>query len=219
MFDFPSIQSVIEYFNSIQPIYIYLIVCGLMLVESSCFIPFPSEVVIPPAAMIASVPGSSISIIIVVIAGTIGAMLGAYINYYIGARLGRPLIHKFADTRFAHAVFINRQKIDKAEAYFVKNGNSSTFIGRLIPGIRQLISLPAGIAKMDIFAFSIYTFLGAGIWNIVLAVVGYICGQNIELFESIFREIIIVLIILAVLFIAYLVYRGLRKPKTKDCES
>lgn len=209
---FTSIQSVIDYFNSIQPIYIYLIVFGLMVIESS-FIPFPSEIIIPPAAMIASVPNSSLSIVIVVIAGTSGALVGAYINYYLGAWLGRPIIHKLADTRLAHALLIDRKKIDKAETYFVNHGKTSTFIGRLVPGVRQLISIPAGISKMNIFSFSLYTFLGAGIWNMILAVIGYICGQNIELFESIFKELSIVLLILAGLFIAYLIYNGLRKKK------
>jgi membrane protein DedA with SNARE-associated domain len=212
---FTSIQSVIDYFNSIQSIYIYLIVLGLMIIESS-FIPFPSEIIIPPAAMIASVHGSNLSIVIVVIAGTAGALIGAYINYYLGAWLGRPIIHKLADTRLAHALLIDRKKIDKAEKYFVNHGKASTFIGRLVPGVRQLISIPAGISKMNIFSFTLYTFLGAGIWNVILAVIGYVCGQNIDKFESIFKELTIALVILAVLFIGYLVYSGLRKRKPED---
>lgn len=212
---FTSIQSVIDYFNTIQPIYIYLIILGLMIIESS-FIPFPSEIVIPPAAMVASAPGSNLNIFIIVTVGTLGALIGAYINYYLGAWLGRPIIHKLADTRFAHACLIDRKKIEKAETYFVNHGKTSTFIGRLVPGIRQLISIPAGISKMNIVSFTIYTLLGAGIWNIILAVFGYICGQNIALFESIFRELTIALVILAVLFIAYLVYKGLRKRKKQE---
>ena len=219
---FSSISEVVSYFLSIEPMYIYLIVFGLMVIESS-FIPFPSEIVIPPAAMIASVhidpnditmasmPGADLSIVIVVMVGTLGALMGAYVNYFLGAWLGRPVIHRLADTRLAHAFLIDRKKIDKAETYFVNHGKTSTFVGRLIPGIRQLISIPAGIAKMNIYSFTLYTFLGAGIWNIILAVIGYFCGRNIELFESIFRELSIIILVLAVLFVAYLIYRGLRK--------
>ncbi|MDR3365504.1 MAG: DedA family protein, partial [Prevotellaceae bacterium] len=127
--------------------------------------------------------------------------------------LGRPVIHKLADTRFAHACLIDRAKIEKAEAYFVNHGNSSTFVGRFIPGIRQLISVPAGISKMKLGAFSLFTAMGAMIWNIILAIVGYICGKNIEMFESIFHELTIALVVAGVLFVAYLVYNGLKKKK------
>ncbi|MDR3366593.1 MAG: DedA family protein, partial [Prevotellaceae bacterium] len=118
---FDSIQSVLDYFNAIDAAHIYLLVFALMVVESS-FIPFPSEVIIPPAAMVAATPGSSLSVAAIVLFGTLGAMVGAYINYYLGWFLGRPVIHKLADTRFAHACLIDRAKIEKAEAYFVNHG-------------------------------------------------------------------------------------------------
>ncbi|MDR3189052.1 MAG: DedA family protein [Prevotellaceae bacterium] len=209
---FSSIHSVIDYFNAIDAAHIYLLVFALMVVESS-FIPFPSEVIIPPAAMIAATPDSSLSVAAIVLFGTLGAMVGAYINYYLGWFLGRPVIHKLADTRFAHACLIDRAKIEKAETYFVNHGNSSTFVGRFIPGIRQLISIPAGISKMKLGAFSLYTALGAMMWNIILAIAGYICGKNIEMFESIFRELTIALLAIGALFIAYLVYNGLKKKR------
>ncbi|MDR1416013.1 MAG: DedA family protein [Prevotellaceae bacterium] len=209
---FTSIYTVVDYFNAIDVTHIYLLVFALMVVESS-FIPFPSEVVIPPAAMIAATPGSNLHVAAIVLFGTLGAMVGAYINYYLGKLLGRPIIHKLADTRFAHACLIDRAKIEKSETYFVKHGKSSTFVGRFIPGIRQLISIPAGISKMRLGAFSLYTFLGAAMWNVILATIGYICGKNIEMFESIFRELTIALVVVGVLFIAYLVYSGVKKKK------
>ncbi|MDR1227011.1 MAG: DedA family protein [Prevotellaceae bacterium] len=209
---FDSIQNVVSYFNTMDVMHVYLIVFALMVVESS-FIPFPSEVIIPPAAVIASTPGSNLHVVTIVIVGTLGALVGAFINYYLGWFLGRPIIHKLADTRFAHACLIDRQKIEKAELYFVNHGKSSTFIGRLVPGIRQLISIPAGIAKMNVWMFSLFTLLGATLWNIILAVIGYICGRNIEMFESIFRELTIGLLVLGGLFILYLIYNGLKKKK------
>jgi membrane protein DedA with SNARE-associated domain len=207
---FTSIAAVVDYFNSIGTLKIYLLVFALMVVESS-FIPLPSEVVIPPAAMIAATPESNLHVALIVGAGTLGAMLGAYINYFLGWTLGRPIIYKLADTRFAHACLIDRGKVEKAEKYFVHYGNSSTFVGRLIPGIRQLISIPAGMAKMSLAAFSFFTFVGALLWNVILGSIGYVCGKNIERFESIFHELTYVLLALGVAFVGYLVYNGLKK--------
>ncbi len=180
----------------------------LMIIESS-FIPFPSEVVVPPAAWKAS--GGELNIYLVVLFSTIGALIGAYINYFLAMYLGRPLIYKFADTRFAHFCLIDRQKVEKAEKYFVKKGNISTFVGRLIPGIRQLISIPAGIARMNFWSFTLYTFLGALIWNIVLAVLGYVAHGQMDLIKQYSSEISYLLLALGVLFVAYLAYSGLKK--------
>lgn len=153
----------------------YLFVFLFMVIESS-FIPFPSEVVVPPAAYLACTNtgvGADMNIYLVVVFATLGALVGAYVNYFLSLWIGRPLIYKFADSRFGHACLIDREKVDKAEQYFDKNGAISTFIGRLIPGIRQLISIPAGIAKMNFLQFSIFTALGAGVWNVILALLGY----------------------------------------------
>lgn len=153
----------------------YLFVFLFMVIESS-FIPFPSEVVVPPAAYLACTNtgvGADMNIYLVVVFATLGALVGAYVNYFLSLWIGRPLIYKFADSRFGHACLIDREKVDKAEQYFDKNGAISTFIGRLIPGIRQLISVPAGIAKMNFLQFSIFTALGAGVWNVILALLGY----------------------------------------------
>ncbi len=149
----------------------YLFVFLFMVVESS-FIPFPSEVVVPPAAYLACTntgAGSDMNIFMVVCFATLGALVGAFINYYIALWIGRPVLYAFADSRFGHMLMINRQKVDKAEAYFDKHGAISTFIGRLIPAIRQLISIPAGLSRMNIGQFAIFTGLGALVWNGILS--------------------------------------------------
>ena len=135
--------------------------------------PFPSELVVPPAAYLALQDGASMNIYLITIFATLGALVGAYINYYLAIWLGRPLVYKFANSRFGHICLLDQSKVEKAEAYFDKHGVISTFIGRLIPGIRQLISIPAGLARMNIVKFSIFTSLGAFIWNIALAILGY----------------------------------------------
>ncbi len=150
----------------------YFWITVLMAVESS-FIPFPSEVVVPPAAYFASTPGSNLNIYLVVVFATLGAIIGALVNYYLAVWIGRPLVYKFANSRFGHMCLINEDKVIKAEQYFDRHGAVSTFIGRLIPAVRQLISIPAGLARMNLGKFVLYTSLGAGIWNAVLATLGY----------------------------------------------
>ena len=168
----------------------YLFVFLFMTLESS-FVPFPSEVVVPPAAYIACSnigAGTDMNIYLVVVFATLGALAGAYINYYLAMWVGRPIVYRFADTRFAHACLIDRQKVDKAEAYFDKHGAASTFFGRLIPVIRQLISIPAGISKMNIGVFTLFTFLGGLLWNIILASLGYWLSLTIppqDLFDKV----------------------------------
>mgnify|MGYP003461683815 FL=1 len=151
----------------------YLFVFIFMVIESS-FIPFPSELVVPPAAYLALQDGASMNIYLVILFATFGALIGAFINYYLAIWLGRPLVYKFANSRFGNICLLDQSKVEKAEAYFDKHGVISTFIGRLIPGIRQLISIPAGLARMSIIKFSIFTTLGALVWNIALAAIGYI---------------------------------------------
>jgi membrane protein DedA with SNARE-associated domain len=160
----------------------------LMTVESS-FIPFPSEVVIPPAAFIASKDDSKLNIYLVVLFGTLGALLGAYINYFLALYLGRPILHKFADSKLGHLFLLSSEKIQKAEDYFQTHGKTSTFVGRLIPGIRQLISIPAGLAKMNLLPFTIFTFLGAGIWNAILALLGYMAHGQADIINKYSHEI------------------------------
>ena len=153
----------------------YLFVFIFMTIESS-FIPFPSEEKVPPAAYLACTHtgvGSDMNIFGVVAVATLGALAGAFINYYLALWIGRPIVYKFADSRFGHACLIDRTKVDKAEQYFDRHGAISTFIGRLIPAIRQLISIPAGISKMNVAQFALFTALGALVWNAILASLGY----------------------------------------------
>lgn len=184
----------------------------LMAIESS-FIPFPSEIVIPPAAYKAAL--GDMNIFLVILAGSAGALIGALFNYYFALILGRKLIYSFANTRFANFLLVNREGIEKSEKYFITHGRSSTLIGRFIPGIRQLISLPAGLAKMNLKDFVIFTFIGSTLWNVVLALLGYFFYSQKELLEKYYHQISIVMLILGVLFILYLVYNGFIKKNKK----
>jgi len=143
----------------------------LMAIESS-FIPFPSEVVVPPAAYFAARNGD-MNIAMIVLMATLGALIGAVINYVLALLIGRPVVYSFANSRIGHLCLIDAEKVEKAEVYFDKHGAISTFLGRLIPAIRQLISIPAGLARMNFGTFALFTVLGAGIWNTVLAGLGY----------------------------------------------
>lgn len=154
----------------------YWVVTLFMAVESS-FIPFPSEVVIIPAAYIAINQGT-MSIPMIVLAGTVGAIVGALVNYFLALWLGRPIIYKFADTKLSHMLLIDRDGVEKAEKYFADHGAVGTFVGRLIPVIRQLISIPAGLAKLKMTTFLFFTGLGACIWNAILAGLGAVLGKS-----------------------------------------
>ena len=149
----------------------YWIVVLFMAIESS-FIPFPSEVVVPPAAWL-SMASDSMNIVLVVVAATIGADVGALVNYALARYLGRPIVYRFADSRLGHLCLLDRAKVEHAEDYFRRHGATSTFFGRLVPAVRQLISIPAGLAKMPIGKFLVFTTLGAGVWNTILALIGW----------------------------------------------
>lgn len=157
----------------------YLFVFIFMVIESS-FIPFPSEVVVPPAAYLAIQRGD-MNIFIVVLVATAGALCGALINYVLALLIGRPIVYAFANSRIGHACLVTQEKVEKAEQYFDKHGAISTFIGRLIPAIRQLISIPAGIAKMNIWIFCVFTLLGAILWNSILALLGWWLAMKVSL--------------------------------------
>ena len=192
----------------------YFTITLLMTVESS-FIPFPSEVVIPPAAYIARKEGSHLNIFLVVLFGTLGALLGAYINYALAYFLGRPLLHKFADSKIGHLLLLSSEKVQKAEDYFQTHGKTATFIGRLIPGIRQLISLPAGLAKMNLLTFGLFTFLGAGIWNAILAFLGYIAQGQSDLIDLYSHEIGYGIMGIVLIVGAFYIYKFFRKKHKK----
>ena len=201
----------------------YATIAILMAIESS-FIPFPSEIVIPPAAYVANDPSSSlhttdsypINVLLIVLFGTLGAMLGAIINYLLAMWLGRPIIYAFADSKLGHLCLLSGEKVKKAEDYFNEHGKVSTFVGRLIPGIRQLISIPAGLCKMHFGWFLFYTFLGAGIWNVVLALLGYIAGGQKELIDAYSHELSIAIMALLGLLVVYFVGKAaLKRLKAK----
>lgn len=195
----------------------YTAVGALMTVESS-FIPFPSEIVIPPAVMVAADPATDndMKIWLIVLVGTLGALLGAYINYFLSRWLGRPIIYKFVDSKWGHALRLSGEKMERAEKYFNEHGIVSTLVGRLIPVIRQLISIPAGLSKMNIGTFTFFTFLGAATWNCVLALLGFLAvkagGMDfIYKYSGLLSKVIIVLFAVAVLF--FIVRSIIRKRK------
>lgn len=168
----------------------YWFVFLFMVIESS-FIPFPSELIVPPAAYLACRNygvGEDMNLFMVVVMATLGALVGAFINYFLALWVGRPIVYRFADTRLAHGLMIDRGKVDRAEKYFDKHGAVSTLIGRLIPVIRQLISIPAGLAKMNLLQFTLFTTIGALIWNAILGALGWFLSIHVDpnlLFEKV----------------------------------
>ncbi len=195
----------------------YWFVFIFMVIESS-FIPFPSEVVVPPAAYLAAAKGD-MNIYLVVFVATAGAICGALINYYLSLWIGRPLVYRFANSRYGRACLIDQAKVEKAEAYFDKHGAVSTFVGRLIPAVRQLISIPAGLAKMNIGMFVIFTGLGALLWNGILAGLGWWLAQWVSL-DNLFATVekynsylSIAGLVIGIVCVAIIAWRLLR-PKT-----
>ena len=203
------IQWCLEHLN-------YWTITLLMAIESS-FIPFPSEVVVPPAAWKAAAGDGGLNVYLVVLFATIGANIGALINYYLAKWLGRPIVYKFANSRFGHICLIDEAKVQNAENFFEKHGAIATFIGRLIPAVRQLISIPAGLARMKLSTFLLFTTLGAGIWNAILAAIGHYLSkvpgieteeQFLEKVNEYSHEIGLVCIALAIFVIGFLIYKG-----------
>ena len=195
----------------------YLFVFIFMVIESS-FIPFPSEVVVPPAAYLAIQKGD-MNIFVVVLVATAGALVGALINYVLSLLIGRPIVYAFADSRLGHACLIDRAKVEKAEKYFDEHGAASTFIGRLIPAVRQLISIPAGIARMNIWLFMIFTTLGALMWYGILAALGWWLAQTVsldQLYDAVEKYnsyLTIAGFILLALCVIYILYNAFKTKK------
>ena len=148
----------------------YWVITLLMAIESS-FIPFPSEIVVPPAAYQAA--HGDKNVFLVVFFATVGALIGASVNYALAYYLGRPIVYKFANSRIGHMCLIDENKVMVAEKYFDDHGAVGTIVGRLVPAVRQLISIPAGLARMSFGKFLLYTTIGAGAWNSILAAIGY----------------------------------------------
>lgn len=195
---------------------------GLLMVVESSFIPFPSEVVIPPAVYVASNPESESGMVIwmIVLIGTLGAVVGAFINYYLAFFLGRPIVYKFADSKFGHLCGLSSEKMQKAEDFFKKYGSSTTLVGRFIPGIRQLISIPAGLAKMNVGSFAFFTAVGAGGWNCILALLGWGAYKAadpdvIAKYSNRLSDAILAILALFVLFVIFKVICQKRKDRNK----
>ena len=148
---------------------------------------------------------------LVVLFSTIGSVLGALFNYVLSYTLGRRFIYTFAESRWGKILRMSKEKIEKSEQYFLKYGKSSTLIGRLTPGVRSFISLPAGLVKMPLNSFIFYTAAGSGIWNLILAIAGYFLYSRKELLEKYFTEISIVMLMVGICFFGYLIFRSTRK--------
>lgn len=193
----------------------YWTITFLMAIESS-FIPFPSEVVVPPAAYKAAASGE-LNVWLVILFATAGAIIGALINYFLALWLGKPIVYKFANSRIGHMCLLDQEKVETAEKFFRKHGAVATLIGRLVPAVRQLISIPAGLAKMGLAKFVAFTALGAGIWNAVLAVLGWYLeaivpeDQLISTVTEYSHEIGYVIIALVALALGYIIYKGVKK--------
>jgi membrane protein DedA with SNARE-associated domain len=184
----------------------YVGIFAMMFLESS-FFPFPSEVVMIPAGYLAS--KGEMNLFVAIVMGVLGSLAGALFNYYLAVKLGRKLLLKYG-----HYVFFTQETLDKVEAFFQKHGSFSTLSGRLIPVVRQYVSLPAGLARMHLGLFSLYTSLGAGLWVTILALLGYYFGQN----ETLLKENLYTVTVTVVGFIGVcgVVYVWLHKRKRKQ---
>ena len=174
----------------------------LMAMESSV-IPVPSELVMPPAGYL--VHQGKMNMALVILSGTVGSLIGAYANYFVSRYLGRPLILKYGKY-----VLIPPDKFIRVEQFFLKHGEISTFIGRLLPVIRHLISIPAGVAGMNHFKFTLYTLLGAGIWCTILTLIGYAIGENQQLIMQYSHKALLWVVLFSAALIAVYVWRQRR---------
>ena len=194
------IKFIVETVGSLGYIGIFI----MMFLESTVF-PIPSEVVMIPAGYLAH--KGEMNIYIVIILGALGSLCGALFNYYFALKFGRTFLMKYGKY-----FFVSHETIEKTEVFFKDHGHISTFSGRLIPGLRHYISLPAGLARMNLFVFCLYTTLGATIWVIILTVLGYYIGDNEELVKEYLRYLIIGLLVFLVLLGAWY-YKKVKKTK------
>lgn len=208
------IQNCLDHLN-------YGTITLLMAIESS-FIPFPSEIIVPPAGYLAA--EGKLDIALVIFFSSLGSLIGASINYTLAYVLGRPILYKFVNSKIGHMCLLSQESLEKAENYFNKNGAISTFVGRLLPAIRQLISIPAGLVKLNFLKFIIYTTLGAGIWNTILALIGYILHKSIGNINDIpdiakhYGQYFTIAIV-AILIVAGIIYYFRKKAKKEKKEA
>lgn len=204
----PFIAWCLEHLN-------YWVITLLMAIESS-FIPFPSEVVVPPAAYLAA-SGNDLNVFLVIVFATVGAIVGALVNYFLALTLGRPIVYRFANSRLGHMCLIDEEKVRIAEEYFDRHGAIGTFVGRLVPAVRQLISIPAGLSRMSLGRFVFYTSLGAALWNSILAAIGYYLASVVpyDQLDSKVNEYAVYLkvamLLLGAFVVIYLIYKGIKK--------
>ena len=205
----------------------YWTIILLMAIESS-IVPLPSEVVVPPAAYFSLQANSNLDFWLVILTATIGAYIGSAINYLLSMLIGRPVFYAFADSKVGHMFLLNREKLQKAEDYFKKKGSISIFFGRLLPAVRHLISIPAGLSRMNFGTFSFFTALGAGLWNVVLALLGYLLFRVVPDDSQLFTQLEhyshylkiagFVLLGCAIAFIVYKVYKNKKKRRDEKSE-
>ncbi|MBO5186656.1 MAG: DedA family protein [Prevotella sp.] len=197
----------------------YVTILFLMTIESSA-IPFPSEVIVAPAAYHAA--AGELNVFLVILFATIGADLGATVNYVAAYYLGRPIIYKFVNSRWGKMCLLNQEKVEKSEKYFYDHGTVATLTGRLLPVIRQLISIPAGLAKMNYWKFILYTTIGAGCWNCILAALGWYLHSIVpetELNDKISEyshQIQIFIVIVFIMIVGYFIIKRIINKNNKS---
>ena len=196
-------HEIVNYIVELVGQFGYLGIFIMMFLEST-FFPFPSEVAMIPAGILAS--KNEMSLIIAIIVGTSGSLLGALFNYFLARKYGRAGLLKFGKY-----LFFSEEKLNKMEKFFVAHGSFSTFVARLVPGVRQLVSLPAGLSKMPIDKFTLHTILGAGIWVTILALLGYLLGENEALIKAYTHQIVLV----TLFFIAIATFGYILKQKKR----
>lgn len=208
-----------NWFSSLMGNLNYWTVFILMYVEGTV-IPVPSELIVSPAAYHAA--AGHLNVTLVIIFATLGAVLGSATNYVAAYYLGRPIVYKFANSKLGHLCLLNQEKIEKSEKYFNDHGVMATLTGRLLPGIRQVISVPAGLAKMTFWKFMLYTTIGAGIWNCVLAALGWYLHSIVpeeQLNEKILEynhHIKVVILSLFGMMVAYFIIRRFLNRRKKN---